>query len=79
MYKKDEASQLRQAFWTAFGQYMAPIPSVEGEKINWVNYKTGVKNVYFRMFADSKKARISIEITHSDICIQELFYEQFKD
>jgi hypothetical protein len=30
MYKKGEASQLRQAFWTAFGQYVAPVPSAEG-------------------------------------------------
>jgi hypothetical protein len=79
MYTKEQASQLRQAFWTAFGQYMAPLPSAEGLKVNWSNYKTGIKHVYFRMYADNKQAWISIEITHPDKDIQELFFEQFAE
>jgi hypothetical protein len=77
MYSKEHASQVRQAFWTAFGQYIAPHPSAEGYKVNWVNYKTGVKDVYFRMKADQKMASIAIELTHKDIGVQELYYEQF--
>ena len=77
MYTKEEASQLRQEFWTTFGQYLSPLRSAEGLKINWVNYKTGLKHVYFRMQADKKKAWIAIEIAHPDEGIQELFYEQF--
>ncbi len=79
MYTKDQASQLRQAFWTAFGMYIAPHPSAEGVKVNWVNYKTGLKHVYFRMKADNKKASIGIELTHPDAGIQELFFEQFTE
>ncbi|MFD0793760.1 DUF4268 domain-containing protein [Mucilaginibacter litoreus] len=77
MYSKEQASQLRQAFWTAFGQYMGPIPSAEGLKINWINYKTGVKHIYFRMQAETKSAGISIDIAHPDLELQELFFEQF--
>ncbi|QHT71263.1 DUF4268 domain-containing protein [Rhodocytophaga rosea] len=77
MYTKEQASKLRQAFWTAFGQYIAPHPSAEGLKVNWVNYQTGVKHVYFRMQADNTTASIGIEITHLDTEIQELFFEQF--
>ncbi|QXV64536.1 DUF4268 domain-containing protein [Mucilaginibacter sp. 21P] len=76
MYSKEQASQLRQAFWTAFGQYMSPILSAEGLRANWVNYKTGAKHIYFRMQADNKSASISIDITHPDIELQELYYEQ---
>jgi len=76
MYSKQEASQLRQEFWTAFGQYMGPILSAEGEKINWINYKTGDKNIVFRMYADSKKGSIAIEFTHNDQEIQQLYFEQ---
>ncbi len=79
MYSKAEASQLRQEFWTSFGKYMAPIPSAEGEKINWINYKTGVKDISFRMNADNKKAIIEIELTHTDANIQQLIFEQFKE
>ena len=77
MYSKQEASQLKQAFWTAFGQYMSPVISADGEKINWVNYKTGEKDIYFRMNADNKRASISITITHKDAGLQELYFQQF--
>ncbi|TWR25978.1 DUF4268 domain-containing protein [Mucilaginibacter achroorhodeus] len=78
MYSKEQASQLRQAFWTAFGQYMSPILSAEGLRANWVNYKTGAKHIYFRMQADNKSASMSIDITHPDIELQELYYEQLE-
>lgn len=77
MYSKEEASQLKQAFWTTFGQYIAPQLSAEGLRVNWVNYKTGIKHVYFKMQADKHTATISIEISHPDPGIQELFFEQF--
>ena len=77
MYSKDEASQLKQTFWTTFGQYISPQLSAEGLRVNWVNYKTGIKYVYFRMVAGKKSASIAIEIAHPDAGIQELFFEQF--
>jgi hypothetical protein len=77
LYTKDESSQLRQTFWTTFGQYIAPQLSAEGLKINWINYKTGLKYVYFKMAADKHLATIAIELSHPDDGIQELFYEQF--
>ncbi len=79
MYSKDQASQLKQAFWTAFGQYISPQLSAEGLRVNWVNYKTGIKHLYFRMHADNRIARIAIEMAHPDAGIQELFFEQFKE
>jgi len=77
MYSREEASQMRQAFWTAFGQYLMPHLSSEGLKVNWVNYKTGLKYVYFKMDAGKRNASIGITLTHPDPGIQELFYEQF--
>jgi len=77
LYSKEEASQLKQAFWTTFGQYIAPQLSAEGLRANWVNYKTGIKHIFFKMQADKRTASIAIEITHPDAGIQELFYEQF--
>lgn len=78
MYTREQASQLRQAFWTAFGQYIAPHLSAEGIKVSWLNYNTGFKHVYFRMQADKKTASIAIELTHPDTEIQQLFFEQFE-
>jgi len=79
MYSKDEASQIRQAFWTTFGQYIAPQLSADGVKVNWVNYKTGIKYLYFKMDADKRSALIEILIAHPHAGIQELFFEQFTE
>lgn len=79
MYSKEQASQIRQSFWTAFGQYLAPQPSADGLKINWINYKTGIKYISFKMQTDNRSASIAIEISHPDAGIQELFFEQFKE
>ena len=77
MYSRQEAAQLKQEFWTAFGQYLSPVFSAEGERINWINYKTGEKNIFFRLHADNKNASVSIELTHKDRDIQQLYFEQF--
>lgn len=76
MYSRQEAAQLRQSFWTSFGLYMAPVPAAEGLKINWVNYKTGVKDLYFKMQAESGTARIAIVLTHSDEERRQQFFQQ---
>lgn len=79
MYSKDEAARLRQEFWTTFGKYISPHLSADGMKINWINYKTGIKNLHFRMQAENRSASIAIEVTHPDTGIQELFFEQFQE
>lgn len=77
MYSKEEASKLRQQFWISFGQYMKPIPSAEGLTINWVNYKTGIKHLYFKMDVTQTHASISIVITHPDQENRRVYFEQF--
>lgn len=77
MYTKEESSRIKQEFWTTFGKYMTPVPSAEGLKVNWVNYRTGVKDVYFRMEALSDRASMYISIEHNDESIRKLFFEQF--
>jgi hypothetical protein len=78
MFSKNEASKLRQEFWTSFGLYMSPILSADQEKINWVNYKTGLKDFSFRMDADKRAASIAIELSHADTIIQQLYFEQLE-
>jgi hypothetical protein len=77
MFKREEASRIKQEFWTTFGKYLSPILSAEGMKINWVNYHTGVKDVYFRMDAGQKSAAISISLEQVDPAIQEVYFNQF--
>lgn len=77
MFTREAASRIKQEFWTTFGRYMSPILSAEGMKINWVNYHTGLKDVYFRMDAGQKSAAIYISMEQDDLNIQELYFEQF--
>src|SRR5688572_6343425 len=77
MFTREEASHIRQEFWTAFGKYMNPVVSAEGMKVNWVNYHTRLKDVYFRMDAGAKGAAIFISMEHRDPGIQELYFQQF--
>lgn len=77
MFKRQEASRLREEFWTTFGRYMRPVLSAEGVKINWTNYKTSLKDVYFRMDVNQKSARISIALEHPEASIRELYFQQF--
>lgn len=58
---------------------MSPVMSAEGEKINWVNYKTGEKDLSFRMSADNKTASIAITLAHKDLGIQQLYFEQLAE
>ncbi len=76
MYTRQEASKNKQAFWTTFGQYMQPVLSEDEQKINWINYKTGVSGINFRMDVNATQASIGIVLSHSDRSVQELHFEQ---
>ena len=79
MYSRAEVSKLKEAFWTAFGRFLSINSNSEGEKVNWLNYATGYKDVYFRMDADQKKASISIQLRHGDTLLRSLYYDRFDE
>jgi len=79
MFSKEEAKNLTTLFWTSFGKYMKKHTVQFGKGKKWVNYKTGVKAVYFRMRADKRTSSISIDIQHQDEGIRELYYAQFEE
>lgn len=64
MYSKHEKSKLSEAFWTAFGKYLAPQEGAAGEKVNWINYKTGVRYMTFNMDVNDATAVIKIVLQH---------------
>src|SRR4051812_14978940 len=72
MYDK----KLKEEFWATFGKYMALSQSASGEKVNWVNYKTGVRHVQFRLTADDKVAGVCIELSSNDPEAQKRLFDQ---
>ena len=64
-------------FWTSFGQYMKPVPGAPGLPVNWINYKTGIRNIHFKMDVDNATAIIAIEISHPTEEERLHYYNQF--
>ncbi len=79
MYTQAETSLIRQQFWTSFGMYMSPVPSATQEKGNWVNYKTGIKGISFKMDVDKQSAFVAIEIFLKDTMLQHQYFEIFNN
>lgn len=77
MYTREEISRQKQAFWTAFGKYMQPVLSAEGQPVSWLNYKTGVGGIHFKMDAGRDHAVIMIRLSNSDTGTRQLQYAQF--
>jgi hypothetical protein len=77
MYTREEISKQKQAFWTAFGKYMRPVLSADGLPVSWLNYKTGVPGISFKMDADRDHAVIMILLSNNNVAIQQSHYDQF--
>lgn len=77
MYSKEQAATLKARFWTSFGQYMKPVPAASGLPVNWINYKTGIRHIHFKMDVDNTKAIIAIEISHPNPAERLQYYHQF--
>jgi len=75
MYTKEEKKNINTEFWNSFGVYMKKYNSKYG-RVRWVNYRTNIKDVYFRLNFTRTNALFSIDIQHHDDGIRELFYEQ---
>lgn len=76
MFTRDELKEIRSEFWTNFGKIMKPHRSQTGEHVRWTNYRTGVKDMYFRLNVDNVRASLSIDLQHPDNGIRDLFWEQ---
>jgi hypothetical protein len=78
LYSREESAKIKIAFWTAYGVYMLPVPSSEGEKINWINYRTGEKYIQFKTEIENKTVTVAIVFNHPDSDIRALHFEQFE-
>lgn len=77
MWSKEESRNRKKRFFTAFGVYMKKHKDEYGSRIRWVNYRTGVNAIKFRIEADNKNAFVCIDIINKDEGIREVFFEQF--
>jgi len=67
MFSKNEAQQLKQEFWTAFGKSFPR---------KWLLYDTKIKDFSFKFYADNKKAEVSLDIEMKDELFREAYYDK---
>lgn len=79
MFSKEEAYQKKKDFWISYGGYMKLQKNAEGESINWINYKTGVKGLYFRTNVDRKYAEVFVQVDHPDPDMRQMIWEQLEE
>lgn len=79
MWSKEETKKRRIDFFTNFGIYMKKHIPQCGEKIRWVNYRTGINSIKFKIESSGKYSRVCIDITNKDEGVREVFFEQFEE
>jgi len=55
---------------------MKPVLSADGEEISWLNFKTGNKQVSFKMDVNSQRAILSVIMDHPDPGTRKLYFER---
>jgi Domain of unknown function (DUF4268) len=76
MYTKEELKALKIQFWEEFKVFMSKHKSVSGKRINWLNYKTKIDSIYFRLETDKNTVRVCFDIQHKDSEIRAIIWEQ---
>ncbi|MFT6845144.1 MAG: hypothetical protein ACJAUV_001335 [Flavobacteriales bacterium] len=79
MFTSFELTQINTKFWTVLGTVMKPHKSLSGSKVNWTNYNTKVKGMYFRLLAEKKSASVCFDFETKDEDIKELQLAQFDE
>ncbi|MDA7803348.1 DUF4268 domain-containing protein [Crocinitomix sp.] len=79
MFSKEEEKELKIQFWGGLNEVLEGEKGLHANKVNWMNFNTKIKPLYFRMEADEKGARLCIDIQFIDDDIREIFYEQFTE
>ncbi|MCQ2228588.1 MAG: DUF4268 domain-containing protein [Bacteroidales bacterium] len=62
MYSKEEAQEMRHAFWHKLESKTRRLPGQNGRPIKWINDRTGIKGLDLRFDVDTKMAMVAMEI-----------------
>lgn len=76
MLSKQEKKQLNIDFFTAFGRIMQGCFSETGKRIQWTNYRTGIRGLYVRIELGKKSVSFNIDLEMKDPDILEMMWEQ---
>ncbi len=79
MYSKDEYRLLKLDFWKQFDNYTLFFSKSVGQPVNWVLYKTGIKNLELKFDVNPGWVAVVIECNARDRARQtDVFNELYK-
>lgn len=67
MFSKEEAKEMRHAFWTKLDNKSGKMPGRNGKPIRWIGDKTGIKGLELKFDVDREQAVVAMEIRHTAI------------
>lgn len=79
MYSKEEKKELKVGFWTELNEKLTEVGKAKGRNLEWMNYPTQIKRLFFRMEADETSARLCIDLQFLSKGIREIYYLQFQE
>lgn len=59
-------------FWPVY----AAVLSADGMEVSWLNYKTAIPGIQFKMDADHRQVRIAIVLSHKDTDLRARQYQR---
>lgn len=79
MLAKEARKERNEKFWSGFKEYMRGTLSSTEKRVNWLNYKTEVKDTYLRLICDGKTTAVCYDIQFKDAGIKAIFWEQLSE
>lgn len=79
MFSKEELRERKTLFWEGLKKKMQNRRSANGKRVNWINYKTGIKFLFVRLDVNSKRAVFALDLQPKDEGIKEIFWEQLQE
>jgi len=79
MYSKEEKKELKINFWTELNDKLSEAGKAKGRNLEWMNYPTNIKRLFFRMEADETTAKMCIDLQFLSKGIREIYFLQFQE
>ena len=79
MYSKEEKKEMKLSFWTELNDQLTEAGKAKGRNLEWMNYPTQIKRLFFRMEADEHSAKMCIDMQFVTKGIREIYFLQFQE
>lgn len=76
MLSKEEFKNYKITFWNEFKAHMSKHRGNSGRRMNWLQYRTDLSDIYFRLETDKNAIRVCFDIQYKDEDIRSIIWEQ---